>query len=323
MIRRLIANIFCLVILFIINFENAIESSNKYSTSNIDSLFIAGVKHYKDGGYLEAYESFHNPAFEKASRVLREYSLFIQGQTLYEMGDYVRSITVLKKFLRSYPSSRLRDECQYLLGNNYYKMSIFDKALREYLSAFDDEKQSTVSIKAGTNALNLFSDDLGVRDLENIKIEFDNPDIHNIINVKIASKYVKLGELNKAESLINKILQFGKRKFYYNQTLMLWKYINQLREQGVVIGLILPLEGEFASFGKGVYEGAEQARQEFNEKHKRKVNFLVEDSKGVPIEGAMSVRRLTENEFMVGILGPVMKMFVQQYHLKPIIKKFR
>jgi len=305
MIKRLISALCCLIILFIINLDKAVEGSNKDIKSYADSLFIAGVNYYNDGRYLRAYEAFSNLAFENASSVLREYSLFMQGQSLYEMGDYNNSIIVLRKFLRSYPSDRLRASCLYLLGNNYYKMNLFEQALKEYLTIFDIEEQSALSMKAVTNALNLFSEDLEIRDLENIKTEFDNPDIHYILDIKIASKYIKSGELNTAEGLLNKILQSGKKKFYYNQALMLWRYINELRERGVVIGLILPLEGEFTNLGKGIYEGAELAREEFNEKHKRKVNFLIEDSKGDPIEGVMAVKRLMENEFMIGILGPV------------------
>ncbi len=305
MIRRSISALCCLIILFIINLDKAVEGSNKDIKSYADSLFVAGVNCYNDGKYLKAYEAFSNPVLEDASRVLREYSLFMQGQSLYEMGDYVNSIINLKKFLRSYPSDRLWSDCLYLLGNSYYKMNLFDQALREYFTIFDVEKQSALSKKAVTNALNLFSEDLEIRDLENIKNEFDNPDIHYILDIKIASKYIKSGELNTAEGLLNKILKFGKEKFYYNQALMLWRYINELRERGVVIGLILPIEGEFTNLGKGIYEGAELAREEFNEKHKRKVNFLIEDSKGDQIEGVMAVKRLMENEFMIGILGPV------------------
>jgi len=305
MIRKLISAFGCLIILFIINLGKTVEGSNKDIKSYTDSLFIAGVNYYNGGRYLEAYEAFSNPAFEDASSVLRAYSLFMQGQSLYEKGDYVNSIIVLKKFLRSYPSDRLRADCLYLLGNNYYKMNLFNQALRKYLTIFDVERQSALSTKAVTNALNLFSEDLEIRDLENIKTEFDNPDIHFILDIKIASKYIKSGKLNTAEVLLNKILKFGKKKFYYNQALMLWRYINELRERGVVIGLILPLEGEFTNLGKGIYEGAELAREEFNEKHKRKVNFLIEDSKGDPIEGVMAAKRLMENEFVIGILGPV------------------
>ena len=305
MIRRSISALCCLIILFIINLDKDVEGSNKDIKSYADSLFIAGVNYYNDGKYLKAYEAFSNLTFENASRVLREYSLFMQGQSLYEMGDYVNSIRILRKFLRSYPSDRLWADCLYLLGNSYYKMNLFDQALKEYFTIFDVEKQSALSMKAVTNALNLFSEDLEIRDLENIKNEFDNPDIHYILDIKIASKYIKSGELNTAEGLLNKILKFGKEKFYYNQALMLWRYINELRERGVVIGLILPLEGEFTNLGKGIYEGAELAREEFNEKHKRKVNFLIEDSKGNPIEGVMAMKRLMENEFMIGILGPV------------------
>ena len=242
-----------LILFFIIALNSSVECAN---LSHSDSLFIESIGYYRNGSYLKAYEVFKDPAFENAGNLMKQYTLFMQGQLLYEMGEYKHSIIVLKEFMRGYPSDRLQAECQYLFGNNYYKMNFFEQALREYLNVFSYKERSLLSVRAGINALNLFSDEIEIKDLENIKTEFDDPDIINIINLKIAYKYIKSGELNLAERLLDKILKDGKGKFYYSQAVEINKYLNNVREQGIVIGLILPLDGAYADIGKGIYEGA-------------------------------------------------------------------
>ena len=298
---------YCLFVLFIISLTSTINAEDVEITSNPDSLFKLGVNYYKNGNYMKAYDTFKETVFDDGKLIYMPYALFMRGQLLYEMGENVRSVAVLKEFLRISPTDKLRAECQYLLGNNYYKMNLYNQALREYLNVFSYKNQSILSTKAGKNALNLFSDDLTIKDLINIKKEFVNPDILNIIDLKITLKYAKSGELNLAKRLIDRILKSEREKFYYNQALKINQYIDGLKAQGIIVGLILPINGESADIGKGIYEGAELAREEFNRENEKTVNFLVEDSKSDPIEGIFAFEKLFKDKPVVGLLGPVDK----------------
>ena len=298
---------YCLLVLFIISLYSTINAEAVEIPSNPDSLFKAGVNYYKNGNYKKAYDTFQVAVFDDDKLIYLPYALFMRGQLLYEMGENRRSVAVLKEFLRISPTDKLRAECQYLLGNNYYKMNLYNQALREYLNVFLYKKQSLLSAKAGKNALNLFSEDLTIKDLTHIKNEFVNPDIINIIDLKITLKYAKSGELNLAKRLIDRILKSEREKFYYNQALKIDWYIDGLKAQGIIIGLILPINGKSGDIGKGIYEGAELAREEYNKENERTVNFLVEDSKNDPIEGIFAFEKLIKNKPVVGLLGPVDK----------------
>jgi ABC-type branched-subunit amino acid transport system substrate-binding protein/outer membrane protein assembly factor BamD (BamD/ComL family) len=300
-----ISIIFLFNILLFINGDSIL--CKNITPSQADKIFASGMAYYNKGEYQIAYKMFSNPELNNADKILRMYSLFMQGQSLYEMKDYVHSVDVLKRYLMNYSSEKFRSECLYLLGNNYYKMGLFDQALRSYLSVLNYGGNSQTLIKSQENALNLFSDALDIKDFENIKEEFDNQDIRNILDIKIANEYVKIGKLKEAENVVTNVLNTTNGKFYFEQAKELSEYINKLKEKSIIIGLILPLEGEKENIGKGIYEGAELAREEFNQTHKRKINFLVSDSKSDPIESVVSIRNFIENNFVIGILGALDK----------------
>jgi len=60
---------------------------------------------------------------------------------------------------------------------------------------------------------------------------------------------------------------------------------------------------------------------EFNERNKRKVNFLVEDSKSDPTEGLNALRKLVGGKLVVGILGPIDKNVCAVVSLETNYKK--
>ena len=92
------------------------------SISKTDSLFLMTVAYYNDGSYPETLKILKSPLFKDAGSKMKEYVLFLQGQTLYEMGNYTGSLSVLRNILNS---GKLIRECRYLIGHCYYKMGLY------------------------------------------------------------------------------------------------------------------------------------------------------------------------------------------------------
>ncbi|MFC1557853.1 ABC transporter substrate-binding protein [candidate division KSB1 bacterium] len=278
------------------------------SISKTDSLFLIAQAYYSDENYAETLNILKNPLFRDADSEMKEIVLFLQGQTLFEMGNYTGSLLALKKIINYSTSGKFIHECHYLIGHCYYKMELPAQALREYLVIFNDKSSpSFLSKKAAMNAVNMYVNELTLQDLKSIKIEFDNPDIKKILDLKISYKYIKSGNISEAGSLVKKILKSSRGKIYYKQAVRLNNYIDMLKKQDVVIGFIIPREGENKELGNQIYEGAELARVEFNEESPRKVSIVVEDSKNNPIEGVMAFRRLMNYNSILGVIGPLNK----------------
>lgn len=77
----------------------------------------------------------------------------------------------------------------------------------------------------------------------------------------------------------------------------------------IVIGLIVPLTGEAATYGVSTKQGAELATGEINAGGGllgRQIVFKIADDKGDPTEGAAAYTRLIDQDKVVAIIGAVM-----------------
>ncbi len=77
----------------------------------------------------------------------------------------------------------------------------------------------------------------------------------------------------------------------------------------IIIGVVAPLTGEAATFGKSTQEGAELAAAEWNAKggiNGSTIVLKIADDKGDPTEGAAAFTRLIDQEKVVAIVGTVM-----------------
>lgn len=72
------------------------------------------------------------------------------------------------------------------------------------------------------------------------------------------------------------------------------------------LGVLVPLSGRYAPYGKAYLEGARAAADEFNAKGPRRVDLVPADAKSEPLAVVSTTRRLVRDEKVVAILGSVL-----------------
>ncbi len=76
----------------------------------------------------------------------------------------------------------------------------------------------------------------------------------------------------------------------------------------IIIGVVAPLTGDSATFGKSTQEGVELAQAEWNAKggiNGSQIVLKLADDKSDPVEGAAAITRLIEQDKIVGEIGTV------------------
>jgi len=94
----------------------------------------------------------------------------------------------------------------------------------------------------------------------------------------------------------------------------------------IVIGVVGPLTGEGATFGKSTQQGAELARDEWNAKGGllgAQIRLVIADDKGDPTEAAAAWTRLIEQDKVVAIIGTVFPNVLWPVPLSARIKRSR
>lgn len=72
------------------------------------------------------------------------------------------------------------------------------------------------------------------------------------------------------------------------------------------VGVLVPLSGRYAPYGKAYLEGARAATDEFNAKGRRHVDLVPADAKSEPLAVVGTTRRLVSQDKVIAILGSVL-----------------
>jgi branched-chain amino acid transport system substrate-binding protein len=74
----------------------------------------------------------------------------------------------------------------------------------------------------------------------------------------------------------------------------------------LTIGVILPLSGDFSDYGHNVLNGVKKAIADYEKKSGKKINLLIEDSFGDPLNCFQLAEKMLEASNPVCILGPLL-----------------
>lgn len=81
-------------------------------------------------------------------------------------------------------------------------------------------------------------------------------------------------------------------------------YLNKDKERDVInIGVILPLSGDAAVYGKSLQNGLLVAQEEFNNKDDQKINLVFEDSKAEPKLAVSAINKLIFTDKVKYVIG--------------------
>ncbi|MGP0629454.1 penicillin-binding protein activator [Nitrospina sp. 32_T5] len=120
-------------------------------------------------------------------------------------------------------------------------------------------------------------------------------------------------------ALENFIVRFPDHEFNEEARLALQGLRDQ-EENGIRIGVVLPLSGQRALVGQQVLQGIQLAYSQFSAANKQQIKLEVRDS-GLGRDATGVVEELARDPNVVGIVGPILSWEIQS--IIPILEKYR
>ncbi len=125
--------------------------------------------------------------------------------------------------------------------------------------------------------------------------------------LKLVRMTIKQNDYSQAESLLEDFFEdFPQHSRYMEATELMEKVKNISMIKMSNIGLIIPLTGRFSVFGNMVLKGVQFAIEQENIRREIKLSLVVKDSKGKPYLAAKAMQELTEQNKVIGVIGPVL-----------------
>jgi TolA-binding protein len=127
-------------------FATFLSQSTADNTRLNDAYLRQGDVYFVSRNYKEAIKAYDNAIQLKAGAT--EYPFFQKAISIGYAGDTAQKIKALEAFIERYPTSKLRDDAFYELGNSYAKLDESEKAMAAYDALRAGYKMSSFVPKA-------------------------------------------------------------------------------------------------------------------------------------------------------------------------------
>lgn len=282
------------------------ELVNKYPDNDLadNALLEIGRSLLVEEQYQDAVVRFERILTQYPNGDARYEARYLLGTTLYKLGRLEESASALSKVSPKEPfyveSSFLYIKILLALGKTNDAVVRYTK-IRKLL-------KSPSQISELDSALRKAVLELNDEALENIcKSASDSP-LAVVAMFTLAQRTYKQGDFRRAQDLLTKILAQYPDDELSQQARALLAEIEKIR--GInknAIGIILPMTGKWANYGRKYLYGASLALSAFSPSPESKFPFelYVMDSQGNPEKAREAVEELCSQKRVIAIIGPV------------------
>jgi len=272
--------------------------------SEADTLFNTGIQKYELGLYDSALRDFRD-IVSMASNQKADASLYMICRCLNKKGNIKESLNFARNFIDNNPFSPYRDDARFLQAENYYKLGKLYYFFRELLLAYNETEDERLKRKLAENISNFYHESISKEDFDALKIEFNNREIHGLLDLKIATAEIEEGNYIEANAKVNAFLNEFRESFFYENAVILSNIIEEKKNAALKIGVLLPLRGYHAQEGTALLRGAEFAVREFNRDYPGEIELVVKEDIINDLDLIENAEELADNPNIMGIFGPV------------------
>lgn len=300
---------FILIFFGIVNFAVAqiIQDSIIY-VPEVEYEFVEAMKFFRDRQFDSASIKFIK-SIKIHPRSHRATGAYIMGgKALYEIGNYRESIRLLKDLIDLYPQSDYEDDARYSLGLNYYRLGRYEDATSEFVWVFEQSNEPRLVLRSQRMTEMLTASHLTLSELKMLLPEAKKEAMKALINMRVAEKLLRTGDLNDAEGLLQNVANMPPNIKYADEARNILEQMK--RQGGIKIGVALPLmlksdNAEMRSLGLEFLQGIQLAIDEYNLTVPVKIGVDVRDTEKDPSVAARQVADLCSDEKVSVIIGPI------------------
>lgn len=224
------------------------------------AFFQAGEDFYDRGDYHKAVASFSTVIKNYPRSGLVDDAYYLASLSFYKSEDWEHSVGASQKLISQFPDSPLASRVHMVMAQAYQHMGAQTRAMISYLDAYVYSQNPNERQKAELQARNLLGRESDYNVLYHLYKEYEDTPAAEVLLYRLGMRAFEVEDYADAELYFTEL----KRRFPDSP------YIERIegRETAaaalkgkLVCGLLLPLTGEFASYGSQVKKGVELAHR--------------------------------------------------------------
>jgi ABC-type branched-subunit amino acid transport system substrate-binding protein len=273
----------------------------------------ASLSRLRRGEIFVAREQYDN-AIEEMKRIPKRFEkdpiyydgLYNLALSYSRLGKYDLSERLLRECKKGKIDAGRTAEIEILEGDNKKGTGEYYDSIILYMQALKRKPGENLEVRTRNSVKEIIREHLSIEDLNNLKGRYGSSFPSGYILYALADRYSKEDKTDEAKVLLDTFITGYKGHEYYDRGEELRQ---RLIEIGLVdryaVGCILPLTGEYETFGKRALDAIILATGIFDPEGGSPIKLIIEDSKSDPKTTREAAIRLIREERVMGIIGPM------------------
>ncbi|NOX88174.1 MAG: ABC transporter substrate-binding protein [Calditrichaeota bacterium] len=270
-------------------------------------IFQQGIQDYKTGEYQKARKNFSLVISRLGSKShLLTANYLMLAKTLYKMGEYQKSLEICETFLKKFPESRYRDDIQFVMANNYFRLNRVQTATQIWLSIVeksDDPRLKKKTFELVKNALRYALDEQGISFIEQ---QARTPFRKKLVKYIEAERFYEARNAQAALRILEEYKTLpGNFAEIDQKAENLYDFLKNREHNVVRIAVLLPLSGANKDIGKAILDGAQLALSEFNHINQMNIQLVPYDYEGRLVTALQKMKEISRDPSITCVFGPL------------------
>ncbi len=274
----------------------------------VERSFQEALRQFEDRHFHTALEIFRRIVDLPEPTHRTSASYLMGAKSLYHLGDYRSSVSLLRSFFNRFDKSEYADDAAYTLALDLYQLEQYKGSAEGFLAAFQSSNDTVLAARAEKMLGVVASVNLEAADIRGLLGSATQTGTKALLTVRLADKVLRGGDASEARRLLRSVLLLPRPNPFLGEAQAMLEKIDR---SGVVrIGVVLPLtfksdQTSTLGVGQELLDGIRVAVDEYNVEALPKVNLDVRDSERDAGVAARQVSDLSADDQILAIVGPV------------------
>ncbi len=216
------------------------------------------------------------------------------------------SENIVKELLSGKPPAYLKPGIEALMGDNLAESGKNKAALDWYMKSLERKPGTELREALKQKIEKIVIEKLSLEELQEAQSNYwwGYPSGYILYALSVASFDIR--EFEKTDKYLDKFLSGHRENPFYDEGEALKRRVAAMRlADHYAIGCVLPLTGEYATYGNRALDAVVLASGIFDPVHGSPIQIFIEDSKGDSETARKAVRKLAKEDQVIGIIGPI------------------
>jgi len=259
---------------------------------------------YGMGRYEQAYEKFKGLAEFYALEGHHTIFRFMAAKSIYKAGKYDQARSDFERFIRDFPGSSFIGAAYLYLGHIAYQNGLLLESAIDYLKAIDSDQQLKAGAIADANLSGMLKSELSIDELAYLADNYPRSEFAGEITYTLGKRHFTEKRYKRAVKIFERYLENYAPGDHTAEVKQLYVEARELAFKNVIIGVLAPLSGSYADYGKSLVDGVTLVFEESPRIGGKEIELMIKDTRGSPVYATLAIKALVQEEPAITI-GPL------------------